>query len=457
MGEHAIVIGCSIAGMSQAAVLCRHFSHVTIVEADEIDDREPTVRSGTPQSRQIHGLLNRGLVNLEKFLPGFRNDLISSGVRILNGGTDVFWHMNGTWWNHAPSDISLMGVSRLHFEFHLRKRLLKEKNITLRTVCVVTNYLSVDGRHFRGAEIQSKTGHKEALKAELVVDCSGRHSKTFRNLQQWGYSEALTDEVNVDVCYTTQVMRFQKDPGFGLLYIAAAPPQGKRTGILLKSEGDKFLLGLGGYLSDAPPKQPAEIQTFLESLPTPAMARIFPQLIPDGEPVSYRFKSNLRRYFSKLNLAPEGLAFSGDIVCSFDPIYGQGMTTATLAAEVMDRCLERRRKKSKNFSGLCREFQKSLDVVLDQSWMQALSNDLRYPEVQGRRTPVIRFMISYSRWVFTVMHLKSVHRRVLPVIHMMANPAQFFHPVLLGAAALARMGLLRPSSKIPGKLSELSE
>ena len=69
-GEHAVVVGASLAGMSQAAVLSRYFEKVTILESDTIDLTRAASRKGVPQDRQLHGLLNRGVSESRKILAG---------------------------------------------------------------------------------------------------------------------------------------------------------------------------------------------------------------------------------------------------------------------------------------------------------------------------------------------------------------------------------------------------
>ena len=53
IGDRAIVIGGSIAGMLAARVLADHFASVTIVETDKLPEN-PDVRKGVPQSVQPH-------------------------------------------------------------------------------------------------------------------------------------------------------------------------------------------------------------------------------------------------------------------------------------------------------------------------------------------------------------------------------------------------------------------
>jgi hypothetical protein len=40
----------------------------------------------------------------------------------------------------------------------------------------------------------------------------------------------------------------------------------------------------------------------------------------------YKVPSSLRRYYEKMDCFPEGCLGMGDAVCSFNPIFGQGMT-----------------------------------------------------------------------------------------------------------------------------------
>ena len=108
------------------------------------------------------------------------------------------------------------------------------------------------------------------------------------------------------------------------------PPTVSAVGILIKTENDRYIFVLAFYFGEIPPRQPNLVRAYLTTLATPVLADIHDQMIPITEPASYRFKSNLRRYFSRASRLPEGLLFAGDVVCSFDPVLGQGMTAATL-------------------------------------------------------------------------------------------------------------------------------
>jgi hypothetical protein len=77
--KQAIVIGGGIAGLLAARVLLNHFEQVTLLERDQYP-REPVFRPGVPQGRQIHTLLLRGQLILERMFPGIQTKLLSNGA-----------------------------------------------------------------------------------------------------------------------------------------------------------------------------------------------------------------------------------------------------------------------------------------------------------------------------------------------------------------------------------------
>src|SRR5690242_10980168 len=99
---HAVVLGASMAGLAAARVLADHFERVTVIERDHLP-AEPVPRTGTPQGRHIHILLNSGRSILNRLFPGLEDDLSAAGAPVVDGANDLAWLTPGGWAIRYPS------------------------------------------------------------------------------------------------------------------------------------------------------------------------------------------------------------------------------------------------------------------------------------------------------------------------------------------------------------------
>ena len=80
IGDHAVVLGASMAGLLAARVLSDAYERVTVVERDALPTK-PDRRRGVPQGRHAHVLVPRGTQILDELFPGLLGDLVAGAFQ----------------------------------------------------------------------------------------------------------------------------------------------------------------------------------------------------------------------------------------------------------------------------------------------------------------------------------------------------------------------------------------
>jgi 2-polyprenyl-6-methoxyphenol hydroxylase-like FAD-dependent oxidoreductase len=450
MGEqrgHAVVMGGSMAGLLAARVLSERFDRVSLVERDaELDGA--TTRKGVPQGRHAHGLLARGSDSLERLFPGLADELVAGGALRRDMLAALRWFHFGGYKLQAESGVIGLLQSRPFLERAVRRRVLALGNVSLVSGAEVEGVVpSPDRRQVVGVCLRRAGGAGEALRADLVVDATGRGSRTPRWLEALGYEAPPVDEIQIGVGYASRVYRRRAGDlpgGADALLVYPTPPLERRMAVLLPMEEDRWMLTLGGWLGDHAPTDEDGFTAFARSLPTADVQRFLEHAEPLGPIVQHRFPSNLRRRYERLRRLPAGLVVLGDAVCSFNPIYGQGMSASAIAAETLAGCLDERRPAAQ----LPRRFQARLAKALDAPWTLAAGEDFRYPGVTG---PKPRGTDLVNRYVARVHVATQRDRRValafLDVMNLERPPTSLLRPALLVRVLRASRGA-RPSGAL---------
>ena len=130
LGDCAVVLGGSMAGLLAARVLAERFATVVVVERDRLPDG-PEPRRGVPQGKHIHGLLAGGQQAIEQLLPGLTQDLAADGVPVGDPLADLRLRLNGHRFRQAPSGLTLVSASRDVLEHHVRRRIRSLPNVSV--------------------------------------------------------------------------------------------------------------------------------------------------------------------------------------------------------------------------------------------------------------------------------------------------------------------------------------
>jgi 2-polyprenyl-6-methoxyphenol hydroxylase-like FAD-dependent oxidoreductase len=424
--KRAIVIGASIGGLLAARALAEFYDEVTVVERDALlDAYEP--RKGVPQGRHAHGLLARGREVLEQLFPGFTEEMIALGATSGDIVDKVLWFNHGCYLCNAPSKLFGLAISRPMLEGYVRRRLLQLPNVRLRERCAVLEptFDRARGR-VTGVKFQPQGGSDGAqmIDADFVVDASGRGSSSPAWLESWGYPKPREELIKINLGYVTRQYRRAPEHlrGMSGAIIAACPPDW-RIGVALSQEGDRWIVTLGGYFGDHAPMDDNGFIEFARSLQKPEIFDLVRVAAPLCPPTSYQFSANLRRHYEEMSRFPAGFLVFGDALCSFNPVYGQGMTVACMESLALRECL------AAGTQDIAARFLRAASGLIDIPWQIAVGSDLQHPGVEGERTTQVRFINWYIAKLYrAAQHDAVLASRFLEVANLMRQPAALFDP-----------------------------
>jgi 2-polyprenyl-6-methoxyphenol hydroxylase-like FAD-dependent oxidoreductase len=426
VGDRAVVLGASMAGLLAARVLADAYAQVTVVDRDQLPER-CAQRRGVPQGHHLHALLARGQQALEELFCGLTAELVAQGVPAGDMLANARLYLSGYRLRQAHTGLVLLCASRPVLEGHVRDRVLALPNVAVLDSCDIMGLaVTPDGRRVTGARVQRRGGGsaEEVLGADLVVDATGRGSRTPVWLEALGYARPVKDEVRIGLGYATRSYRLPRGAlGGDLAALHGLTPQHPRGGAFQVLDADRLMVTLGGVLGDHPPTDPDGFLAFARSLRFPDIYETIRDAEPLDDPVGFRFPASVRHRYERLTRFPDGLLVLGDAVSSFNPIYGQGITVAALEALALRRHLERgiQPQPRRVFADLAR--------VVDVPWDIAAGGDLVFPGVPGRRTLKVRLISAYlARLHAAAAHDATLASAFVRVIGMVAPPRSLLTP-----------------------------
>ena len=448
--EHAVVIGGSMAGLLAARVLAGQFQRVTVLERDRVGD-STEARRGVPQGKHTHGLLAGGRNALERLFPGLSQELIEAGALPGDVSADTHWFMEDGLLASSRCGVEAVAIGRPLLEAAIRRRVRALENVEFREGWAADSLKTNED----GTRVTGVSASGAEFTADLTVDASGRGSRTPKWLRAMGYQAAEEEKVEVGIGYTTR--RFARESWHLDGRIAAvipSTPEGKRGGVILAQEGGQWIVTLFSNFGNYAPE---ELHGFIEAarqLPSKTIYDVIRNATPIGEAVSTRFPASRRRRYERLSRWPAGLVVLGDGICSFNPIYGQGMTSAALQALALEEELR------KGGVGVERRFFRRAARVVDTPWSLAVGGDLRIPEVDAPRPLMARFVNWYVARLHQAAHTDArLTQAFLRVTNLLDPPASLLAPavawrVFRGNLRLATQGAERDLRTMRAATSE---
>lgn len=442
--EHAVVIGGSMGGLFAARILSDHFDRVTIVDRDAFPE-EPDHRKGVPQSHHAHAVLARGQEVIEQLFPGYVAEVNQAGAK-AGGKLSLVAPFGKLAEAEQGEGNSELGegtfLSRFLLEWTIRRRVAALKGVRFISSTEVMSLVSTpDGSRVTGVNIRRRDKDKdladitpEVLEADLIVDASGRRSKAPQWLEELGYDAPPEETINSGLGYASRF--YEKPDNFpdewdGII-INSRPPHNPRAGLILPIEDGKWHVTVGGYAGNYPPLDEEGFLQWAKDLPDPSIYESIRVAKPITPIRGYRTPTNRLRHFEKIDRRPEQFIATGDSVCAFNPIYGQGMTTSALDSLVLKESLrQQKRRPEKGFEG---RFQEAIADTVAGPWSVATGEDLRWEGVKIDGAPSgmgTKLQQSYTNLVLKRAVEDSVLSKAYQdVVQMMDRPTSLFKPAL---------------------------
>lgn len=489
--EHAIVLGAGIAGMMTARVLADSYRRVTILERDVLPVGEH--RRGAAQGRHLHGLMERGRQIMESLYPGMTAELAERGAPQTELLATTRWYLSGLRARPTATGMIALLPSRPLLESVLRARTAALPGVrVVERVGAVGLVVAGSGR-VTGVRVVSSGAPAEDLlavadlvasggaandraaaataalavgegapaararigtpaapagigtpaeravtiTADLVVDATGRGSRASEWLTQLGFEAPPEERNEVNVGYASRTYRHRPEHLDGDVgVIISTVPGRNRGGVACLIEGDRWHVSLSGMLGDHPPTDPVEFEAFAATLAAPDIHGIITRAEPLDDVVPHRYRGSLRRRYERVDASPEGFLAIGDAVCSFNPLYAQGMSVAAQQVEALRDCLR------SDEPDLPRRFYTRVTPAIDVVWAMSGNADLSHPGVEGNRTARTRLINAYVRRAHVAASRDSaVALAFMRLANLVDTP-----DILLRPAMMAR--ILRPGARL---------
>ena len=449
LGDTAVVIGASVAGLLSACALARHYSSVVVIDKDATlpgaapSDAAPSPRRGVPQSSQPHVMLTKGFQLMKSFLPTFSQDLLDAGALPVDWvtpdckvGTGGGWMTPAEQKGGAKGKLVSVSTSRYMLESTLRRAVARTvPNITWLPGTCIKGLL-----HDRGAVRGVFLGDGTPLAADLTVHAAGRSAPAAAWLLDAGLVSAgvmQLEVVDAQLVYATREYVLPATapvPSWKVVVYQADMPRTRRIGYVARIEGRRLVATLGGYQHDVPWEAGATPQereaAWLRSASSlhdggAEFLGALQHAVPVTGLMSHAGTANVRRRYPPV----PGLVHAGDCVMALDPAFGQGLSCAALAADALRTqlaaCASDRRRVAMAAHHLAVANAK-LPAGCEHAWRMAVAQDARFCVTTSAPSGLMMWYLNAMR---RRAHVDpAVSLAMVEALHFFAPPTALIAP-----------------------------
>ncbi|MER6250123.1 FAD-dependent monooxygenase [Streptomyces sp. NPDC001584] len=443
--KRVVIVGGSLAGMLAAAAVREHVDSVEILEAHDLP-AGPEPRTGVPQAAHIHWLQAGGAEAIDALLPGSIDLLMAAGAHRIPVTTDMVIYSPEGWyrrWQRATHYV--ITASRDLTDLVVREEVLKDSRVTVRTHTKVVGLLG-DRHAVTGVRLRDADGTESELRADLVIDASGRASRLPRWLARLGLTGLAEERLDSGMVYASRLYRAPVPTrGWPVVAVQADPRLRRpaKAGGILPIDGDRWHVSLMGAPGGEPTRAAEDFESFARTLRHPVVADLLEHAEPLSEVSVTHSTANRRYYYERLGARPDGLVALGDSVATFNPVYAQGMSVAALGALALRDLLA-----AGSTGDLAHRAQRAIARPVNAAWALATGQDIHFTTTEGKRPKLTdRLLRRYvSRLSRTATGSFRAATALTDVLALQAPPASLVRPGVLLAALI---GPLRPQLDRP--------
>jgi 2-polyprenyl-6-methoxyphenol hydroxylase-like FAD-dependent oxidoreductase len=266
------------------------------------------------------------------------------------------------------------------------------------------------------------------------VDASGRGALTLTLLDALGWERPEVTEVGVDLSYATAVVPIPSNAplDWKLVLTQPDPPALALHAFLVPAEDSRWMIAIAYQGATARPETWDTVLEASRSLVTPTLYNALRYATPPSGIRHYRFPASTWKHFERLPRLPRGVLPVADALCRFNPIHGQGMTSAGQQARLLHDVLGRAAAEPDPIAAAQAGFMAEIASVLETPWSMSTSADLAFPGTYGERPDDFEEAQKFEASLFrAVVADPLVHRAMMEVGQLLQPRSLLQEPAIM--------------------------